>query len=169
MRSFVCEPMQHGRLFLAGDSAHIVPPTGAKGMNLALADVCVLSQAFAQFYKSQRDLLEELLGNLPAPHLEGATFLLVDDADAAPLRHRERFRHAPATGRARLCRNLGGGRAVAGGELHRPADGAFCPETKADPNVRVRDASVARSEVSAATLARHFMVAGSQSARLGKK
>lgn len=59
MRSFVCEPMQHGRLFLAGDSAHIVPPTGAKGMNLALADVCVLSRAIGQFYKSRRsDLLE---------------------------------------------------------------------------------------------------------------
>jgi len=59
MRSFVCEPMQHGRLFLAGDSAHIVPPTGAKGMNLALADVCVLSRAIGAFYKSRRsDLLE---------------------------------------------------------------------------------------------------------------
>jgi p-hydroxybenzoate 3-monooxygenase len=59
MRSFVCEPMQHGRLFLAGDAAHIVPPTGAKGMNLALADVCVLSRAIGQFYKSRRsDLLE---------------------------------------------------------------------------------------------------------------
>jgi p-hydroxybenzoate 3-monooxygenase len=59
MRSFVCEPMQHGRLYLAGDAAHIVPPTGAKGMNLALADVCVLSRAIEQFYKSRRsDLLE---------------------------------------------------------------------------------------------------------------
>ncbi len=47
MRSFVVEPMQYGRLFLAGDSAHIVPPTGAKGMNLALADVLVLSRATA--------------------------------------------------------------------------------------------------------------------------
>ncbi len=47
MRSFVCAPMQHGRLFLAGDAAHIVPPTGAKGMNLALADVCVLGRALA--------------------------------------------------------------------------------------------------------------------------
>lgn len=52
MRSFVCEPMQKGRLFLAGDAAHIVPPTGAKGMNLALADVRVLSRAIAEFYKS---------------------------------------------------------------------------------------------------------------------
>jgi p-hydroxybenzoate 3-monooxygenase len=59
MRSFVAEPMQHGRLFLAGDAAHIVPPTGAKGMNLALADVLVLSRALNAFYASDRsDLLE---------------------------------------------------------------------------------------------------------------
>ncbi len=59
MRSFVVEPMQHGRLFLAGDAAHIVPPTGAKGMNLALADVLVLSRAMAAFYKDGRfDLLD---------------------------------------------------------------------------------------------------------------
>ena len=59
MRSFVAEPMQHGRLYLAGDSAHIVPPTGAKGMNLAIADVRVLARALAAFYKSGRaDLLE---------------------------------------------------------------------------------------------------------------
>jgi p-hydroxybenzoate 3-monooxygenase len=43
--------MQHGRLFLAGDSAHIVPPTGAKGMNLAMADVRVLSRALERFYR----------------------------------------------------------------------------------------------------------------------
>jgi p-hydroxybenzoate 3-monooxygenase len=52
MRSYVCEKMQHGRLFLAGDAAHIVPPTGAKGMNLAIADVHVLSRALAAYYKS---------------------------------------------------------------------------------------------------------------------
>ena len=52
MRSFVCETMRHGRLFLAGDSAHIVPPTGAKGMNLAAADVKVLAEALTDFYKS---------------------------------------------------------------------------------------------------------------------
>ncbi|HEY4441014.1 MAG TPA: 4-hydroxybenzoate 3-monooxygenase [Candidatus Elarobacter sp.] len=50
MRSFVVEPMNHGRLFLAGDAAHIVPPTGAKGMNLAIADVVTLANAFAQFF-----------------------------------------------------------------------------------------------------------------------
>jgi p-hydroxybenzoate 3-monooxygenase len=52
MRSFVCEPMQHGRLFLAGDAAHIVPPTGAKGMNLAVADIRVLAHALREFYRS---------------------------------------------------------------------------------------------------------------------
>jgi p-hydroxybenzoate 3-monooxygenase len=60
MRSFVVEPMQHGRLYLAGDAAHIVPATGAKGLNLAAADVRLLAQAFADFYSSSRTrLLEE--------------------------------------------------------------------------------------------------------------
>ena len=59
MRSFVVEPMQYGRMFLAGDAAHIVPPTGAKGMNLALADVRVLAQAATAFLKSgHRELLD---------------------------------------------------------------------------------------------------------------
>jgi p-hydroxybenzoate 3-monooxygenase len=52
MRSFVVEPMQYGRLFLAGDAAHIVPPTGAKGLNLALHDVNVLAGALAEWYET---------------------------------------------------------------------------------------------------------------------
>ena len=60
LRSFVCEPMQSGRLFLAGDSAHIVPPTGAKGLNLAVADVLVLSRALeAKVRHNRDDLLEK--------------------------------------------------------------------------------------------------------------
>ena len=55
MRSFVVEPMQHGRLFLAGDAAHIVPPTGAKGMNLAVADVRALSKALVAHYAEGDD------------------------------------------------------------------------------------------------------------------
>jgi p-hydroxybenzoate 3-monooxygenase len=51
MRSFVSEPMQHGKLFILGDAAHIVPPTGAKGLNLAVADVRVLTRALLDFYK----------------------------------------------------------------------------------------------------------------------
>ena len=59
MRSFLVEPMQYGRLFLAGDAAHVVTPTGAKGMNLAVADVRVLARALTQFYESGRtDLLD---------------------------------------------------------------------------------------------------------------
>jgi p-hydroxybenzoate 3-monooxygenase len=57
MRSFVAEPMRYGRLFLAGDSAHIVPPTGAKGLNLAMADVYRLSHAIAEFYRSGTERL----------------------------------------------------------------------------------------------------------------
>jgi p-hydroxybenzoate 3-monooxygenase len=50
MRSFVAEPMQHGRLFLTGDAAHIVPPTGAKGLNLAIADAAVLAEAITDWF-----------------------------------------------------------------------------------------------------------------------
>jgi p-hydroxybenzoate 3-monooxygenase len=57
MRSFVTEPMQFGKLFLAGDAAHIVPPTGAKGLNLAVADVRVLAQALGEFYASGKNEL----------------------------------------------------------------------------------------------------------------
>ena len=55
MRSFVAEPMQHDRLFLAGDAVHIVPPTGAKGMNLAIADVRVLAEALRRHYEDGDD------------------------------------------------------------------------------------------------------------------
>src|SRR5262249_10612035 len=59
LRSFVVEPMSYGRLFLAGDAAHIVPPTGAKGLNLAVADVRFLAEALAAYYRAGRkDLLD---------------------------------------------------------------------------------------------------------------
>ena len=59
LRSYVAEPMRHGRLFLAGDAAHIVPPTGAKGLNLAVSDVFYLSRALAAFYgEGSPDLLD---------------------------------------------------------------------------------------------------------------
>jgi p-hydroxybenzoate 3-monooxygenase len=59
LRSFVAEPMRYGRLFLAGDAAHIVPPTGAKGLNLAMSDVRYLSRALIAHYKHNRgDLIE---------------------------------------------------------------------------------------------------------------
>jgi p-hydroxybenzoate 3-monooxygenase len=59
LRSYVAEPMRHGRLFLAGDAAHVVPPTGAKGLNLAVSDVFYLARALAAFYsKGLTDLLD---------------------------------------------------------------------------------------------------------------
>src|SRR4051812_33090524 len=58
MRSFVVEPMQHEKLFLAGDAAHIVPPTGAKGLNTAMADVYLLAHALASFYAGDGSGLE---------------------------------------------------------------------------------------------------------------
>jgi p-hydroxybenzoate 3-monooxygenase len=60
MRSFVAEPMRFGNLFLAGDAAHIVPATGAKGLNLAVADVRVLAAGLAQHYRHNRHELLDL-------------------------------------------------------------------------------------------------------------
>ncbi|GAA4098050.1 4-hydroxybenzoate 3-monooxygenase [Actinomadura miaoliensis] len=57
MRSFVAEPMRHDRLFLAGDAAHIVPPTGAKGLNLAVSDVTVLAAALTEYYATGSETL----------------------------------------------------------------------------------------------------------------
>ncbi len=59
LRSFVAEPMRYGRLFLAGDAAHIVPPTGAKGLNLAVSDIRFLSRALTAFYKTGNNALLE--------------------------------------------------------------------------------------------------------------
>ncbi|GMA14146.1 4-hydroxybenzoate 3-monooxygenase (plasmid) [Deinococcus metallilatus] len=60
MRSFVCDRMQHGRLYIAGDAAHIVPPTGAKGLNLAVADAVYLARGLEDFYgRGRRDRLEQ--------------------------------------------------------------------------------------------------------------
>ena len=85
MRSFVVEPMQWGRLFLAGDAAHIVPPTGAKGLNLAIRDVHVLADALVAWYRDgTRRAARRVLGDLPAPRLAGGALLVVDDDDAPP-------------------------------------------------------------------------------------
>jgi len=57
MRSYMIDHMQHGRLFMAGDAAHIVPPTGGKGLNLAVADVKLLGSGFGKYYKNSDDSL----------------------------------------------------------------------------------------------------------------
>jgi len=56
LRSYVTEPMRHGKLFLAGDAAHVVPPTGAKGLNLAVSDVAYLSRALGEHYRERDDV-----------------------------------------------------------------------------------------------------------------
>ncbi|MDG3439704.1 4-hydroxybenzoate 3-monooxygenase [Nitrospirillum amazonense] len=97
MRSFVCETMRHGRLFLAGDAAHIVPPTGAKGLNLAVADVLVLSRALEKFY-AQGDSagLDAYAATCLARIWKGERFswymttMLHTDEAASPFEHRIR-------------------------------------------------------------------------------
>ena len=101
MRSFVVEPMQHGRLFLAGDAAHIVPPTGAKGLNLAVADVRVLAEALRAFFAAATTSgLRRLLGHVPAPRLARRALLVVDDVDAAPLPGRRRASRRSSSARS---------------------------------------------------------------------
>ena len=75
MRSFVAEPMQSGRLFLAGDAAHIVPPSAAKGLNLAVGDVCLLAGALERFYAANDERpLCEYSSNALARIWEGQRF-----------------------------------------------------------------------------------------------
>lgn len=75
MRSFVTEPMQHGRLFLAGDAAHIVPPSAAKGLNLAVGDVCLLASALERFYAgNDEQALREYSHNALSRIWEGQRF-----------------------------------------------------------------------------------------------
>ena len=122
MRSFVVEPMQHGRLFLVGDAAHIVPPTGAKGMNLAIADACVLSHALGAFYTTgSTDRLGRLHRHVPAPRLAGRALLVVHDLDAAPLAGPGPVRPSAAALPARLRHVVAGGNDLTRGELRRPA------------------------------------------------
>jgi hypothetical protein len=109
MRSYVTEPMQYGRLFLAGDAAHIVPPTGAKGMNLAMADVRVPAELGCG--------AEGVLGYVSAPGVEGAAVLVVDDFVAASLRRPHAVRSAEAAGGVGLRDEFAGGGGFAGGEL----------------------------------------------------
>ena len=93
MRSFVQTPMRHGRLFLAGDAAHIVPPTGAKGLNLAVADVALLAPALVAWLRKDDATLADAYADTGGPPgLALHPLLVVDDHDAA--RHRRPVRRA---------------------------------------------------------------------------
>jgi p-hydroxybenzoate 3-monooxygenase len=91
-RSFVAEPMRYGRLLLAGDAAHTVPPTGAKGLNLALADVRIAAEVLERGPRGTRLLRSPGAG----PGLEGTALLLLDDGHAAHAARLERLRPAQA-------------------------------------------------------------------------
>ena len=126
MRSFVAAPMRHGRLFLAGDAAHIVPPTGAKGLNLAASDVLMLARAMKAFYEQGRsDWLDEYSEYLPAPGLEGAAVLVVDDIDAPSVSGRDRVRSPAPDCRFGLPYELACGHDEPGGAVRRVAAGNF--------------------------------------------
>ncbi len=115
MRSFVSEPMRHGRLFLAGDAAHIVPPTGAKGLNLALADVCRAGRRAGRAAgRGPAELADAYSADLPGPGVAVDALLLVDDDHAA--RHAGRRRDggpAPASPAALRHHLAGGGASLA--------------------------------------------------------
>ena len=121
MRSVVAEPMRHGRLLLAGDAGHIVPPTGAKGLNLAIADVAILAPRVVDFVRNgSHDRYRRLLRRRAATRVAGAGLLQrhdVDDARATLIRSRT----SDNSPRLALRRDLGGGTAQPRGELCRPA------------------------------------------------
>ena len=102
LRSYVAEPMRFGRLFLAGDAAHIVPPTGAKGLNLAACDVRYLFDGLREHYRESSGRPRRLFRPRARPRLEGRAFLLVDDDDAAQLRRGRRLRPPHPRRRAHL-------------------------------------------------------------------
>jgi 2-polyprenyl-6-methoxyphenol hydroxylase-like FAD-dependent oxidoreductase len=83
LRSFVTEPMRFGRMFLAGDAAHIVPPTGAKGLNLAASDVKYLSGAFIEFYSDKTsEMIDEEVRRIVGEAYLRCKTLLTDKKEA---------------------------------------------------------------------------------------
>ncbi len=121
LRSYVAEPMRHGRLFLAGDAAHVVPPTGAKGLNLAVSDVFYLARALAAFYsRGSTSLLDSLQRHGAAPGLPHNF--------AAPLSRRQRLRPAGPGVRAGLSQILASRPGCTRRAVRRPSIGK-CPLT----------------------------------------
>ena len=118
LRSFVAEPMRFGRMFLAGDAAHIVPPTGAKGLNLAASDVHFLSHALARILRREICRGDRwLFGKGAVAGLEGGALFVVDDLDPAQVPRHRRHRGANSAGGTGLSRQFEGGDHIAGGKL----------------------------------------------------
>ena len=129
MRSFVCEPMRHGRLFLAGDAAHIVPPTGAKGLNLAVADVAVLAPALTSWLRDGDDRLVNAYSDTALQRVWRAQDFSTT-MTAMMHRHEDQFENRRQRAALRDSRRLAGGVAGAGRELRRPTTtGPVSPPT----------------------------------------
>ena len=122
LRSFVAEPLRFGRLFLAGDAAHIVPPTGAKGLNLAVSDVFYLYEALRDFYR--RAHRESALDDYSARCLrriwraERFSWWMTRQLHSFP---GDAFDEPHAANRARIPVRIPRGADQHGGELRRPA------------------------------------------------
>ncbi len=99
LRSYVCEPMRWGRLFLAGDAAHIVPPTGAKGLNLAASDVYYLSEALIAAFAGDEAAIDHYSPRA-LKRVWAAVRFLVDDEYPAPFSQPNRLRPKNPGGRA---------------------------------------------------------------------
>ena len=140
MRSFVVEPMQHGRLFLAGDASHIVPPTGAKGLNLAISDVAILGEALVLLCRDgDDDRARVVLRAGAAAGLARGALLVVDDVDAPPAARGRPVRGAPAARAAPLRDEFGRCRDLARRELRRPGLALTSPQaSELAPSVMVR-------------------------------
>jgi len=120
LRSFVAEPMRYGQLFLAGDAAHIVPPTGAKGLNLAVSDVFYLSRALTEVYRTGRTHYLERYSEMALRRVWSSarvswwlTMLLHRFPDETPFEERMRFNqfdylHASEHAQASLAEQYGG-------------------------------------------------------------
>ena len=103
MRSLVVEPMRHGRLFLAGDSAHVVPPTGAKGLNLAASDAQILARAFdCALQAESRRSARSVLGDRAAPMWKATRFSWWMTSMLHTFPGADEFQHRLAGRRARL-------------------------------------------------------------------
>ena len=150
LRSFVVEPMQYGRLFLAGDAAHVVPATGAKGLNLAVADARRLAEALTAWYHDGRD--DELAG-YSAACLRRAWRVQHFSSWMTSLLHRLERRPVPgaiATGRTALCLHVAGGGDDAGGELCGPGSSlktrTIVLDAYSSRNIKARRCHSERSE-----------------------
>jgi p-hydroxybenzoate 3-monooxygenase len=120
LRSFVAEPMRYGRLFLAGDAAHIVPPTGAKGLNLAISDVFYLSRGMIEFYATGKTHYLDCYSEMALRRVYGAarmswwlTMLLHRFPDESPFERQMRFNqfdylHASEHAQASLAEQYAG-------------------------------------------------------------